>query len=154
MKFERGKRLALPFPLTITGYSWGISLRIEIGTICLRSLLGTHVSPCRIHNKCYSVGSGRGRNATRRAAAARSVCDAPSARAARAERRRALRTVLVRNLAAKRMHTGNDWRILLLFYRLELFSTVYVLLEYRLICFIFCSLKGMYLRVGAVGSFI
>lgn len=50
MKFERGKRLALRFPLTITVYSWGISPRIEIGTICLRSLLGTHVSPCRIHN--------------------------------------------------------------------------------------------------------
>ena len=53
MKFERGKRLALRFPLTIIVYSWGISLRIEIGTICLRSLLGTHVSPSRIHNMCY-----------------------------------------------------------------------------------------------------
>lgn len=69
MKFERGKRLALRFPLTITGYSWGISLRIEIGTICLRSLLGTHVSPCRIHNKWYSVVVRSGRRAIRSAAA-------------------------------------------------------------------------------------
>lgn len=53
MKFERGKRLALWFPLTITVYSWGISLRTEIMMICMRSLLSTHVSPYRIHNKCY-----------------------------------------------------------------------------------------------------
>lgn len=65
MKFEKGKRLALRFPLTITVYSWGISLRIEIGTICLRSLLGTHVSPCRIHNMCYSVRTGTRRGAAR-----------------------------------------------------------------------------------------
>lgn len=62
MKFERGKRLALRFPLTIIVYSWGISLRIEIGTICLRSLLGTHVSPCRIHNTYVLqwLGAARG----------------------------------------------------------------------------------------------